>query len=145
MDIYIHKMDTSNQWLTLSNLLGRSQPPWNLKTLKTIIPPQWRKTIKQGWNQNDNIRRPDNPLIKINTLWKPIENITSKNINQKSVYKKIKKPTAQEMWVNIFPFLENLEWDKIYLLPYKITSEPFLQSLQYKILNRILNCNERLF
>ena len=57
----------------------------------------------------------------------------------------MKKPTAQEMWVNIFPFLENLEWDKIYLLPYKITSEPFLQSLQYKILNRILNCNERLF
>ena len=47
--------------------------------------------------------------------------------------------------INIYSFLENLEWDAIYLLPYKITSEPFLQNLQYKILNRILNCNNQLF
>ena len=73
-----------------------------------------------------------------------LENIKSKNINQKSVCDQIKKATAQETWINIYPFLENLEWDTIYLLPYKITSEPFLQSLQYKILNRILNCKDRL-
>ena len=33
----------------------------------------------------------------------------------------------------------------ISILPYKITSDPFLQNLQYQILNRILNCNDRLF
>ena len=64
---------------------------------------------------------------------------------QKALYNKIKKPTVQQTWVNIFPYLENLEWDKIYLLSYKITSEPFLQSLQYTIIKRILNSNERLF
>ena len=78
-------------------------------------------------------------------LWKPLDSITSKNMNQKSVCKKITMPTAQETWTDLFPFLEDLEWSKIYTLPYKITKEPFLQSLQYKILNRILNCKERLF
>ena len=51
----------------------------------------------------------------------------------KAIESKIKPPTAQETW------------SEIYLLPYKITKEPYFQSLQYKILNRILNCNERLY
>lgn len=63
----------------------------------------------------------------------------------KAIESKIKPPTAQETWMNIYPFLETIEWSEIYLLPYKITKEPYFQSLQYKILNRILNCNERLY
>ena len=31
------------------------------------------------------------------------------------------------------------------MLPFKISIEPFYQSFQYKILNRILNCRENLF
>ena len=78
-------------------------------------------------------------------LWKPVDSITTKNMNQKSVCSKITIPTAQETWIDIFPFIEDLECDKIYTLPYKISKEPFLQSIQYNILNRIVNCNERLF
>ena len=90
-------------------------------------------------------KKPNTPLLKINMLWKPLDNITTKNINQKATYCKITTPTAQDTWIDIFPFLEDLDWGKIYTLPYKITKEPFLQSLQYKILNRIVNCRERLF
>ncbi len=38
-----------------------------------------------------------------------------------------------------------IEWNCVYNLPYKINKEPYLQSFQYKILNRILNCNSNLF
>ena len=31
------------------------------------------------------------------------------------------------------------------MLPYKHTIEPYLQTFQYKIINRLLNCNEKLF
>ena len=92
----------------IENSLGTKLTILKYNTLKTIIPPQWRKTIKQG--QKECIRRSDYPLLKINTLWKSLEkNIKSKNINQKSVCDKIKKPTAQETWINIYPFLENFE------------------------------------
>ena len=81
------------------------------------------------------------PIIKNQYAFENTRKHKEQKKNQKSVCDQIKKTTAQETWINIYAFLENLDWDTINLLPYKITSEPFLQSLQYKILNRILNCN----
>ena len=45
----------------------------------------------------------------------------------------------------MFPFLESYDWKKTFFLPFKISIEPFFQSFQYKILNRIVNCRENLF
>ena len=38
----------------------------------------------------------------------------------------------------INPFFENVNWKDINTLPYRITTEPYLQSYQYKIIKRIL-------
>ena len=46
---------------------------------------------------------------------------------------------------NKFPFLETEVWAPIYKRSFHITKEPYLQSFQYKILNRILNNNENLY
>ena len=36
------------------------------------------------------------------------------------------------------------DWKEIYTIPFKYTREPYLQSLQYKTINIILNTNETL-
>ena len=54
-------------------------------------------------------------------------------------------PTSINKWIESYPFLETIDWKDIFELPYNITTEPYLQSYQYKILHRILNCNDRLF
>ena len=41
--------------------------------------------------------------------------------------------------------MEGYDWNKIFLLRYKIIKETFLQGFQYKVLNRIINCNDKLF
>ena len=69
--------------------------------------------------------------------------------NSKDIYKwiitrKIQTPTSLEKWIIIYPFLENIDWAKIYMIPYRCIVEPSLQSFQYKIINRLLNCNENL-
>ena len=51
----------------------------------------------------------------------------------------MKAPTALDTWINVFPFLETENWSAIYKRTIKIAKEPYLQSFQYKILNRILN------
>ncbi len=51
-------------------------------------------------------------------------------------------PTCLYAWTE--EFLIDIEWDKVYKLSFEISREPYLQSFQYKVLNRILNCNERL-
>ena len=35
--------------------------------------------------------------------------------------------------------------DYHYQLPYTFIKEPFLQEFQYKVLNRIINCNDKLY
>ena len=57
----------------------------------------------------------------------------------------IKPPTVIESWVNIYiPFLERYDWKLVYPIPCKYTKEPYFQSFQYKIINRILNTNAKL-
>ena len=60
-------------------------------------------------------------------LWKPLDSKTIKNINQKATYCKITTPTAQDTWIDIFSFLEDLDWgENIYstLQNYKGTFAP---------------------
>jgi len=54
-------------------------------------------------------------------------------------------PTAIDAWIDIYPFLDLQDWSLFYKLPFEVISEPYFQSFQYKILNRILNNKENLY
>ena len=69
----------------------------------------------------------------------------SKELHKKIVTNKISPSSSIKKWVEIYPFMEGYDWNKIFLLPYKIIKETFLQGFQYKVLNRIINCNDKLF
>ena len=71
--------------------------------------------------------------------------ITNKDIYNTLITQMIQNPTAENKWYNLYPFLVHLNWTEIYILPNKISNEPYLQTFQYKVLNRIVNCNECLF
>ena len=88
----------------------------------------------------------DNKIyIVINNKYKSINLITSKEIYHKLIKSKTQEPTALKTWLNIFPFMETVDWNKIYRLTFKVIREPYFHSFQYKILNRILNCKDKLF
>ena len=91
------------------------------------------------------IVRNTTPIIQIGNKIKNIEDVTSKEIYRVIINKKIQEPTSINTWIDMFPFLINLEWNKIFKLPFITTCEPYLQSFQYKILNRVLNCRDKLF
>ena len=75
----------------------------------------------------------------------PIEKVTSKKIYCEILRGKIKPPSALGTWLNLFPFLENFNWQKVYSLVYSISKEPHLQTFQYKVLNRSINCRYNLY
>ena len=55
-------------------------------------------------------------------------------------------PTAQKKYDEAFStHTSQLDWGKIYLLPFKTTLDTKLREFQYKILNRILYTNKMLF
>ena len=53
-------------------------------------------------------------------------------------------PTAQKRFKKAYPDA-NLDWKKLYQLPFKVTSDSRTLQFQYKILNRSLYTNKTLF
>ena len=110
--------------------------------LKSCIPKAWKKVFLE--NNNKIEAQILEPILQIRNTKKSIVKITSKELYQNLILHKIKPPTAIESWTNIYPFLECYDWKDIYTIPFKYVREPYLQSFQYKIINRILNTNEKL-
>ena len=54
------------------------------------------------------------------------------------------KPKCITKWNEIYQN-EDLVWDKIFTLPYNVCRNTKLQSLQYRLLHRIVTCNHWLF
>ena len=53
-------------------------------------------------------------------------------------------PTAQKKFLEKFPQLQ-IDWNKIYSLPFTVTIEPKIREFQYKMLNNIVFTNEKVF
>ena len=58
---------------------------------------------------------------------------------------KIKEPTAINTWVDLFPLLKCVSWKLIFKMAHHITQETYMQTFQYKLLNRLTNCNYNLY
>ena len=121
--------------------------PLQILSLQSSIPKVWKeklKNISQPF-QIEKIIVNNEPYLKIGSELKPLSKTSNKQIVNKLLSNIIKPPTSIETWINIFPFLETEDWDQIFSRTFKIIRETYLQSFQYKVLNRILNCNDRLY
>ena len=124
-----------------------SQPSWNthilhINSLLTAIPKCWKDKINSEVTEFQG--RPCFGLV-ISKRIMPITKVTSSKVYWDAVNEKIKRPTVLKTWIDLFPFLENVNWSFVYSLVYKISGEPYLQSFQYKIINRSLNCRHNLY
>ena len=149
LNIKIIDIIDNNVFKSLENI--KLQYDTNLSTLnynsiKSAIPKHWKKQI---FSENDLTQfksiNMSVPHIKIGNIHKPITKTSTKEYYLMLVNNKITPPSAIEKWLDIFPFLENFDWKDIYKIPYLYTQEPYLQSFQYKIINRILNTKEKLY
>ena len=141
----IDLLNQRNNLMTCEEL--GSQPNWNTNILHTnsllaAIPKTWKSKINSS-----TLKFQGTPCFSlvINKCITPIAKVTSRKVYWDMVQGKIKKPTAAEIWVDLFPFLEDVNWSSIYKFEYKISNEPYLQSFQYKILNRTVNCRYNLY
>ena len=143
-------LDNNYNFLTYRELKEKTNS--NLTQMKynslfSAIPANWKKIIKQTTEENilKNNRLTNEPHLKINNIIKPISKCNSKHIYLMLLKGHTKSPTATDTWVNIFPFLDKENWQSIYKRTFEITKEPYMQSFQFKILNRILNNTENLY
>ena len=110
--------------------------------LISAIPVTWKCKIQI---HTENFERLSEFNIQINKKPKELFKLKSSEIYWELVNKKVKAPTALYTWIDLFPFLEKLEWSEIFSLAHEISKEPYLQSFQFKILHRTVNCGYNLF
>ena len=95
--------------------------------LKSVIPALPIKKLKSSSTENID-RSPDSIFIKLGHKLVNIEYTKTKDIYAQLLCKKTILPSAINVWTNLFPFLENYSWKETFLLPFKISIEPFYQS-----------------
>ena len=110
----------------------------------SAIPKEWRQKIKEIGTRPEN-RSSDEIQIKVDNELVPVSNITSKKIYNELIRFRSKPPTSLISWIELYPFLEKYNWNDTFVLPYKVIKETYMQSFQYKVLNRVINCNFNLF
>ena len=140
----IDLLNHRNKFMTCEEL--GSWPNWSTNILHTnsllaAIPKRWKLKINSS-----TFKFQGTPCfgLVLNKCITPITKVTSRKVYWDIVKSKTTKPTSIEIWVDLFPFLESVNWSSIYKLVYKISNEPYLQSFQYKILNRTVNCRYNL-
>ena len=117
-----------------------------LLQIRMAIPIKWREKLSSLSNDIDH--HPTEPKLyePSQNKFKSLTEYTSKELymllNDQKKSKHI--PTCQAKWKEVYP-LENLNWKAIYTNAFRTCRNTKLQSLQYKIINRIIACNHWLF
>ena len=122
----------------LNQTKGCNIPYLAFYSLKSAIPKSWLSKIK-----NEDIIE-FKPSLASNCL-KNISVLRNSSIYKSNIVQIAQNPTSQNKWVEYYPYLESAPWKTIYRIPYRVVKDTYTQSVQYKILHRIFNCNYKLF
>ena len=117
-------------------------------SLMGAIPHAWKKMLRESDFSPvlHNIDLRTGPEIKINDVYRNVCDLKCRDIYWCFVQSKFVTPTCELKWCEKHGYNFSPEiWQHVYLLPYKICRNAFLQSFQTKIIHRILPCKEVLF
>ena len=107
------------------------------------LPSQWRKQLKFTKKRNVAVES-DEAQLWIDAKFIKISKLSQKAIYSELVSKITSIPTAQKRFSVLYPDY-NFEWNKIYEIPFMVTTDSKTRQFQYRILNRILYTNKLLY
>ena len=111
--------------------------------IRQSLPLEWRRVIRTEYSHKP-VRE---PFIHFNGTLLPLNKCTTRFIYECYVQTLYVTPTSVLKWKTLhedFDMSEE-EWTDVFLRPYICLRETKLQSFQYKIIHRIINCNKKLF
>lgn len=108
------------------------------------MPANWRLTIKRETTAPVIDPPPDSPAILISNNLVPILDASSKQIYRLFLEKKQTTPTAKLKLAAKYSNID-IDWKSVYSLSFRTALESKLREFQFKILNRIVFTNEKLF
>ena len=124
---------TANKVFSILNVINSMPAAWRLLIRTANIAPVFSPL-------------PNTPAILINDILIPILDASSKHIYRSFLAKKQTTPTAKDREKLTAKYHRlTIDWKRVYLLSFRTTLETKLREFQFKILNRIVFTNEKLF
>ena len=109
--------------------------------LRQSLPLEWRRALR---NHNSNIAILREPYIYNQGEIKTLTQISTKWVYSIYINYKYVTPACITKW-NLIQNRCEEEWADIFKRPYLCVRETKLQSFQFKLIHRIINCNKKLF
>ena len=111
--------------------------------LISAIPKYWKQAILQS-QQSEMLQQEFPNLYHLKSINKDIRLVLNRDVYKYLVKCCVSHPSPQSKWIENYPFLETLNWSTIYVISKNCIIESRLQSFQYSIINRYINCNYNL-
>ena len=108
------------------------------------MPASWRLTIKGATTALVTDPLPNSPAILISNNLVPILYVSSKQIYRLFLEKKQTTPTAKVKLAAKYSNID-IDWKSVYSLSFRTALESKRREFKFKILNRIVFTNEKLF
>jgi len=111
--------------------------------LKAAIPKSWIEKIHQNNSAEHIHTEPCNLTVQIENKCVDIRRVRCKQLYMAEIERLAERPTCYYKWESNY-YYSTFDWNLINIIPYRCTSETYLQSLQYKIIHRYFPCNYNL-
>ena len=115
----------------------------NLIKIRHSIPLTWRQTLSSCQNYYRAIV--DDIHICVSTKVVSLLSCTTKDSYSELLYRRPRTPKCLEKWRTIYDGLSDEILENYFRLPFYTVRDTKIQSFQYKIIPRIINCNKKLY
>jgi hypothetical protein len=134
--LYISDIFTPEGHMTLNRKFGTNMTFLDLLRIRLTLPHHWKEMLMYNIPENKEIDL-------LHTRLTNLKKLKTKDLHVLLLEKEhdcTSPPNSQIYWQNKYEITEEV-MKLAYMLPYKVTKLTILQALQYKILNKIINCN----
>ena len=117
----------------------------DMLTIRQCIPRKWKNILAED---SRGVPLSSSIIIKINNREKQLYDIKCKDFYWKLVTRKYVQPTCIPKWSKDFPMLDDVsadKWESIFKMSFTATRETKLQTFQYKLIHRVIPCNDWLY
>lgn len=138
---------SNGHFYTLSDLQSKNIQPRNFLSwhgLIDAIPVNWKKELKSKAIPHTPPFDPQDYNLVLNSVKVSLSEMDTKTFYEAHMSDLRETPTAQLRYNEMLHDSE-LVWNKIYSLPFQVALDTYTRDFQYKILNRILFTNSKLF
>jgi hypothetical protein len=137
---------TYKEWEELVISTGTGLNYLNWLQIKKAIPKEWIEILRKEINVP--FKKETDLNIELGDKKVNVKNLNCKMIYWSLINRDSQIPPSIKKWELEFPEFQEVEesmWHEIFQNPYKCSTNTYVQSLQFKILHRIIPCNKKLY